>query len=221
MFFSLSKEQDSDEYIAESGRVHIMIQDESDYTIYDKEIAFDATDFTSWNNSSWDGSRYMCGLYIPRSDIDGSSSASGTLTMTVTLADGSSFDPYNLTISDLPSLTVNIELPSVPVSYTDDEYSYSQLVEVLSLEYDSRTNYDGTASVTLKAKLKLVSKTDNGNESSYVHVGYKLYDEEGLVVASGQFLSTPIAIGEMTIADEYISNLNPRGKYKLTLTNAA
>lgn len=221
VFFSFSKEQNSTEYIFENGVANIIIKDNGDYIVFDEDISFSESDFSFWTNQSWDTSRYMCGLYINRSEIAGCASSSGTLELTVRLADGSSFATHNMSIYDLPPISVDIELPLLPANYTDSRYSYTQSVEVSSIEYSSETYSDGTATVTLKAKMTLKYKSKNTNESSSVHVGYKLYDSEGIVVASDQIYSTSIAVGETTIATESIYDLDPRESYTLVLMDAS
>jgi len=221
VFFSFSKEQNSTDYISEKGVANIIIKDSGGYIVFDKDINFSASDFSSWTNQSWDTSRYMCGLYINRSDIAGCASSSGTLELTVRLANGSRFATYNMSIYDLPPISVDIELPQLPANYTDSRYSYTQSVEVSSIEYSSQSYSDGTATVTLKAKITLKYKSKNTNESSSVHVGYKLYNSEGIVVASDQISSTSIAVGETTIATESIYDLDPRESYTLVLMDAS
>lgn len=220
VFFGL---QDSNQnYTSASGVATITITDNSNYTLYQKDIPFSSADFTNWTNSSRDSSRYLCGLYINDADIEGSASSSGKLTLKVTLDDGTWFEEKVLSISDLPSLTVNIILPEIPSNYKDMRYSsYTSTVQVTKLTFETSTSYDGTATVSFEAILKLLSKTAYSNESSAVSVGYKLYDSDGIVVDSGHIYSNPIAIGESSKETFTIYDLNPRETYTLKLSNAS
>lgn len=213
VFFGLQTENGT--YVDAAGYANIVIKDKSGYVIYDKEIQFTPADFTSWTNSSWDSSRYMCGLYINQDDIEGSASESGELILRVTLSDGTWFNDYTMTVYDLPSVQLSITVPELPAVYTDQAYSYTNTVSVNKLEYTTTTSYDGTARVEFIVLLKLEEKSKRQNESDRVHVGYKLYDSEGVVVGSGQILSDPIAVGESSRETFTIYDLDPRETYVL------
>lgn len=219
VFFGLKTE--SGKFMSASGTASITITDESNYNIYKKDIKFTSKDFTNWSNSSWDSSRYLCGLYIYDKDIQGSSSESGTLSLKVTLDDGTWFDVSKHSISNLPSIQVKIKTPSIPATYRDTRYSsHTSVVQITKLTYTSSSRYDGTASVTFTIILKLSSKIGESNVSDTVAVGYKLYDSDGLVVDSGHIYSDPIAIGESCKDTFNIYDLNPRETYTLKFINA-
>ena len=218
VFFGLQTE--SGTYVDASGYADVVIKDKSGYVIYDRRINFTPADFTSWTNSSWDTSRYMCGLYIDQDDIEGSASESGDLTMKVTLSDGTWFSEYTMTVYDLPPVQLSITVPELPAVYTDEAYSYTSIVSINKLEYTTSTSYDGTARVEFTVLLKLEEKSKRQNESDRVHVGYKLYDSEGVVVGSGQILSDPIAVGESSRDSFTIYDLDPRETYVLKFLNA-
>jgi len=220
VFFGL--QDGSSNYISANGTASITITDETNTTLYEKEIPFTADDFTDWSNQYWDSQKYLCGLYIKDSDLQGSASSSGSLSLAVTLDDGTSFDAKILSISDLPSLSVKVNLPKIPSTYKDMRYSsYTSTIQITKLEYKSEVNYDGEATLYFDVILKLVSKTDNTNESSNVNVGYKLYDSEGIVVDSGHIYSDPLAIGESSKDTLNIYDLDPRDTYTLKFENAS
>lgn len=209
-------------YLSASGIASITITDESNTNIFQKDISFTSDNFTDWTNQQWDSSRYLCGLYIKDSELQGSASSSGTLSLKVTLDDGTSFDAKALNISDLPSISVKVNLPTIPSTFKDMRYSsYTSTVQISKLEYKSEVNYDGKASLYFDVVLKLVSKTANTNESSNVNVAYKLYDSEGVVVDSGHIYSDPIAIGESSKDSFGIYDLDPRDTYTLKFENAS
>lgn len=220
VFFGLKNERQ--EYVDSSGTAEITIQDDGGAIIYEKSIYFDESDFTLWTNSYWDSSRYLCGLYIARSDLEGAASSSGKLILKVTLDDGTWFEEQELFISDLPPVTVSIILPEIPSTYQDMRHrSYTSTVQVTKLEYSTEVYYDGTATLNGEVVLKLLSKTDEVNESSAVSVGYKLYDSDGIVVDSGHIYSNPIAVGEASKEDFFVFGLDPRETYTLVFDNAS
>lgn len=220
VFFGL--QTDKNQYVSASGTAEITIIDDTSTTLYSENIRFTSADFTEWTNQSWDSSRYMCGLYIADSEIEGSASSSGNLTLKVTLDDGTYFYPETMRIFDLPSLSVAVELPAIPSQYSDTRYSsFTSTVEVTKLEYESTMSYDSTATLSFSVVLKLISKTGRTNESNAVCVGYKLYDSDGIVVDSGTIYSSPIAVGESAKDTFSIYNIDPRDKYVLKLENAS
>lgn len=209
-------------YLSATGTASITITDESNTNIFKKDISFTSDDFTDWTNQQWDSSRYLCGIYIKDSELQGSASSSGTLSLKVTLDDGTYFDAQALNISDLPSISVKVKLPTIPSTFKDMRYSsYTSTVQISKLEYKSEVNYDGNATLYFDVVLKLVSKTDNTNESSNVNVAYKLYDSEGIVVDSGHIYSDPIAVGESSKDSFNIYDLDPRDTYTLKFENAS
>ena len=219
VFFGL---QTSDNrYVDASGSATVVIKDKAGYTLYNNVIPFSRYNFTDWTNRTWDGSRYLCGLYINQSDIEGSGSSSGELTLSVRLEDGTYFDEDALSIYDLPDAQLTINLPDLPGLYTDKNFSTTNTISVTKLEYTTSSSYDGTASVDFDVVLKLEAKSKDQNKSEYIHVGYKLYDSEGIVVDSGEILAGPIAVGEATKDSFWISDLDPREEYTLKLMDVS
>lgn len=220
VFFGL--QNSSNTYLSTSGIASITISDKSDAVIFQKDIAFSEKDFTDWTNQMWDSSRYLCGLYIKDTELQGSTSSSGNLTIKVTLDNGVYFDSQTLNISDLPSITVKVNLPAIPTTYTDMRYSsYTSTVQISKLEYSSEVGYDGEATLHFDVVLKLLSKTENINESSTIAIGYKLYNSDNIVVDSGHIYSDPIAVGESSKDDFSVYDLDPRDVYTLKFENAS
>ena len=220
VFFGLQNM--SNDYRSASGTANISIKDESQTVLYQKSISFSTKDFTHWTNQQWDSSRYLCGLYIKDEELQGSASSSGTLSLQVTLDDGTNFSAEELYISDLPAISVEVKLPSIPATFKDVRYSsYTSTVQISKLEYESEVNYDGEATLRFNVILKLVSKSGNSSESSTVAIGYKLYDSEGIVVDSGHIYSDPLAVGESSRDSFTIYDLDPRDKYTLKFSNAS
>lgn len=220
VFFGL--QNSSNTYLSANGTASITISDKSDTVIFQKDIAFPEKDFTDWTNQTWDSSRYLCGLYIKDSELQGSASDSGNLDIKVTLDNGVWFDSKIISIYDLPSISVKINLPQIPATFKDMQYSsYTSTVQIRKLEYSSEVSYDGEATLYFDVILKLISKTDNTNESSTVAIGYKLYNSDNIVVSSGHIYSDPIAVGESSKNDFSIYDLDPRDVYTLKFENAS
>ena len=219
VFFGL-KDNDKN-YTYASGIASITIKDEKQNVLLSKEIAFTKGDFTDWNNQSWDTSRYLCGLYINRAEIAGSTSINGTLGLKVTLDNGIWFEETSLSITSLPEKQLQIMLPELPVSIADYNYSYTSYCEVRKISYTNQISYNGTATITLEMIVTLTGKTAYQNRSDTTQIGYKLFDSDGIVVDSGNIFVTPLAVGESARVTQVIYDLDPNMVYTLKLTDAA
>ena len=218
VFFGL---QDANHnYVSASGTVKIRISDESGNELYNNEIAFTKNDFTEWTNQSWDSARYMCGIYIKRSDVKGGASTGGVLSLAVECEDGTSFDADNLTIYDLPSKKVSIKMPSTPAKIYNYNYkgSVETIISVEKITYETESSYDGTARLIMKFNVKLIANyTDTSGHTS--KIGYKLKNSDGVIVKSGHFYVSPMEVGEIALEEETIYDLDPNDSYVLTFEN--
>lgn len=221
VFFGFNMKDDPNNYLGIDGTAHIKIKDKSDYVLYEQAIDFGEADFTTWTNQFWDGSRYLCGLYIPRSELDGSASSSGVLSLYVKLKNVEwYYDWDDLNITNLPDLKVNIALPELPAKVRDISFFGSgQVYEVESVSYETNVHYDGKATVTLSLLVSVASKTKNIDKSEYVKIGYKLYDQDGVIIASGTGYFNEAAVGEKVKDTIMIMNLDPRIDYTLVFTD--
>ena len=218
IFFGLQDQNKN--YMDGSGTAEITIKDSNGNILYSQNILFTSSDFTSWTNTTWDNSRYLCGLFIDRSDIQGSTSTSGTLSLKVIMNDGVWFDAYNCSISSLPEKSVHIVLPTLPTEVAYNSYDCVNILTIKNITYTSSLNYDGSASVTFTILVTLTAKSSDKNESSSTQIGYKLYDSDGVVVDSGTIYVTPLAEGETARETENIYDLNPNETYTLVLMNS-
>ena len=218
VFFGLQDQNEN--YMNGSGTAEITIKDSNGNILYAQSLRFTPSDFTDWTNTTWDSSRYLCGLYIDRSNIKGSASTSGTLSIKVIMDDGVWFNASNCSIYDLPEKTVEIILPELPTEVADGSYGYVSILTIKEITYTSSISYDGSADVTFTFLVTLTEKSSKENESASTEIGYKLYDSDGVVVDSGTIYVTPLAEGETARENEYIYNLDPNETYTLKLMNA-
>lgn len=217
VFFGL---QDSGKnYVSASGIASIKITDETGNELFNKDISFTEKDFTEWTNQSWDSPRFMCGIYINQSDIAGSASTSGSLSLAVK-CDTAEFEPDNLYIYDLPSKELSVQLPITPAKVTNYNYrgDVETIVSITKISCESRTNYDSTATLTINMNVELIANySDITGHSS--KVGYKLKNSEGIIVDSGQFYISPMEVGEIVAEQGMIYNIDPNDTYTLTFEN--
>ncbi|MBQ3084396.1 MAG: hypothetical protein IJC46_02950 [Clostridia bacterium] len=91
----------AEEFVAASGTASVDIADCNGRSLYSANLQFSEEDFSTWENAV-DGERYICALYIDASKFPHCDSDSGTLSFTIDLDDGTSFDVSELTVYDLP-----------------------------------------------------------------------------------------------------------------------
>lgn len=200
-------------YAGASGVAAITIKDDTGAVRYDRKINFSEKDFSEGTDGQWEGAGYLCGLYIAQDEIADGIASSGELRLEVSLDSGAVFTA-NVEIADLPSTQLKISTPQLPATFQDKAYSFTSTVTVTQLTYSCKSGYDGTASVEFAVILKLDAKTKQ-EESDYIHVGYKLYDSEGIVVGAGQILAGPVGVGE-SIKDTFtVWDLDPQETYTL------
>ncbi len=217
VFFGL--QDNNNNYLDASGTAEIVIVDDNNIEIFEKSIQFSESDFTDWSNAMRDYSRYLCGIHIKRSEISGSTTKSGKLKLTV-YADDVSFDESSMIITDLPSKSVNITLPSTPQTIKNYDYSgnleFEAIVENITCSTES--NYDGKSTATFVITTKM-TKNNSKYSASYFYVGYKLKNSKGIVVKSEKTGLPSVGVGETVQDDFIIFDLDPTDSYVLEFTN--
>lgn len=221
VFFGLMN--DSEERVAASGTASISITNEDGENVFDKDISFSKDDFSTWT-STLEGNRYLCCIKIPDSDITPGKSDEGSLTIGVTLDDGSEFASKKLSVDNLPvkkaSSYVTIELPSdITKTRYDDSYRASAYT-LSSLTYDVEASYDGTYKATVHFKGKKTYNSRGNNMSGSLSIPWKLYDSDGVVVDSGTAFTPDVAVGDAFSEDEVIYDLKS-GTYKLVIADVS
>lgn len=210
VFFSFSVYEDS-EYIKQDANIKIRIEDDKGTELYNKVTAVTDEDYSEWTNNNWDGSRLMGVVYIPEKEIKKGASDTGKLYLSAYLEnDENSWDEYAMNIYDLKIAQSTFKTPKLP--YTVNEYDYKKnLKTTVSLESIAfeQSSY-GSVDVTLKAKMTYNAK--GANHSDYAHIGYKVKDEDGVVVGSGTFMVGPLAVGDVVQDKTYLSGDYEIGK---------
>lgn len=208
--------------IAADGTAHIQIKDIDENVLYDDFIDFDESDFTTWSSRLKDTSTYGCWLNIPRGDIEGGISSTGTLTLQVSCCYDIYFSEEDLSIFDLPTKEASIILPDTPISIIDMRYhSHTSYASISDLSYDSKNNYDGEMTLTLYLTITLDSKEGEENVADSAAVAYKITDSEGFVAETGTIYSQALRVGEKSKEKEVIYDLDPSETYTVTFENVS
>lgn len=192
------------------------------------EIVYSSTkniypnDYGTWSNAygkSW----IAASIHIPISQIKEGATDSGIFYYKV-YTDTANFDEFSLSIyGNLPKkdLTNNcsLKLPSLPIEIRDDSLGNSMPIKITQIDYYFEESYSGNVElvITIAGQRRDRGMLDDDNISYHCNVGYKLFDEDGYIVASGEFWTPQLAPGEkFKNVTERFFGLTP-GKYILTL----
>lgn len=150
-------------------------------------------------------------ITIDYSDINKSATNTGTLYYTV-YNDYAHFDTVSKELTKLP-WTVTVELPDVPQTI---KYYSDSSCKVTSIRY----SVSGSTVYFYFTGEKTYDKKGN-NYSRSCHIGWKLYDSDGYVVANGTCDTVFLTVGEkFKDESDYASGVIKQGKaYRLVITN--
>ena len=218
VFWSFSETQGG-EYISADATITIKIVNENGETVYDKETHVDESYYTTYTNPYWDTPRYLGCINIAQSDIKKGTISKGVLYISSILDSGLWWDPYEVSITDLPLMDFNITLPALPTTIKNYTYngSLERKIEVQNIDYTYEANYDGTVTLKLNIKAKMLYNNKGNSHSDNSKIGYKIKDSEGFVVNSGTMILDPVSVGDMIKEEQPVFNLKLGEAYTLEL----
>ncbi len=120
------------------------------------------------------------------------------------------------------NVKMNITLPKTPITIHDYRYNGSIDIscKVTSVKYKINSVYSDGVYVYIYWSGEQTYNHQGDNISSMCAIGYKLYDSQGYVVASGTDYSTAVQKGEKFKDAEFlIMNLDPNESYTLEFVN--
>lgn len=200
LFFSLLL-GDQTTGVASSGVANIKIVNDDGIEVYNKAVRFTQSDFSTW---TWAllGSKYICCVKIPDSDLIKSTSSSGKLTFNVKLDDGTSFSDSTYNISNLPLQDLKevcrVALPTMPttISSYDVWGALDSSCLVTNVNYTVEPSiYKSKYDIKISISGKKTYDVEGNNHSSYGYIGWKLYKDD-VVVDSGIFMPSGLAVGD-------------------------
>lgn len=209
VFFSFSEYEDSN-YLTPDADIHIKIVNNNGDEVYNKTTSVTVDDYAMWTNQYQDLNHLMGTVYIPDNDITLGSTPDGTLTLSADVAGGYSFEEKALNIYDLPLAEISISTPNLPIEI--NEYNYkNELKTTISVE---EMSFEGSeyGSLTVKLKAKMLYNSEGDNKSSSPSIGYKIKDENDIVVGSGSMILNAIKVGETVSDTSYINGDYVLGK---------
>ena len=200
VFFSFS-ETENGELIRQDAIIHITITNDDGEVVYKGDHNVTSSDYSMWT-STYRGTQLLGCIYIKDAVITQGAKASGILTISAELSDGSYWTEDRLQITNLPVKPLQLVLPTTPV--TVKEYGYNgktaKKMEIKDISYECS---DWNA-LTVTFTVKLLENTNGKSTSDYCIFGYKLKNAGGVIVSSGICSVGPLSVGDSILAKEYI-----------------
>ncbi len=190
LLFSFKDENET--RISAPATLQIRIVNDNNETVYNAEHHVSEYDFGTWT-SALHGDRLLGSVEIPLASINTGSSDSGKIYFTVK-SGNTSFKESVLEINgDLPVKGVSIALPQLPLLLEDYTYSgkVDQQVRITNIRYEIRDE-----DVYFYFTGEKLYDDEGQKHSETCEIGWKLYDSEGYVVASGTAYTVGLAMGE-------------------------
>ena len=205
--------------------VDIRIENNSGDTVYQGLKVITTDDYVEWT-SALKGDRTLATVKIYPEEILPGSDSNGNVYFTVYYPGYYKFDEFKLSTFELPKLTAedvfSLALPDFPVEvkYYNISGEVQQSLQINEITYEFKEIAGGKYNLFLYYTGEKTLETSELSASSSVPIGYKLYDAEGYVVASGKHYSDSIAVGEkFRNKMNAITSLSP-GEYKLVLVDS-
>ena len=218
LLFSLKDYNEN--YLKAPAVVDVRIENNNGKIVYDSVEWVFSENYNTWSNrfgKSW----LAASVKIPVDWITPGTTEYGTIYFTVHNEDYFNFDEYALSLSgDLPTIDLTEEcvlhLPTLPASISHEKYKDYLITIVNDISYTFEESY-GDIDLKLYFTGERTDFEPDGYISKYCSIGWKLYDKDGYVVASGTATTPALEPGDrFRNVEEHIYNLEP-GEYWLEI----
>lgn len=212
-----SFEDKNEKHLKASAEFSIKIVNDEKEVVYEQVKKVTENDFGMWS-SLLQGDMLLGSIEIDRKDIKKGLSSTGNIYFTVK-GDSFSFDESKLSIEDLPVKESDLRLAdgqSLPFEVHDYNWDdkIDNTVRITDVKYVFETGW-----ISNSFKITLTGERISGNqESAYCEFSYRVYDDAGYVVESGNIFTDSLRIGEKFNNETiYISDAKPGITYTLEL----
>ena len=192
VFFGLADKNDS--LISADVDVDIRIENENGDEVYSATKSVTKDDFGTYTNKIA-GERYLAEIRIPENEIEKGNSSNGTVYLTVYKDDILYFDEVNCdALYCLPILETELTWEPLPVNIDVKSYdgSIESTIQIDGVSYVYESDFTPSLKVTVTGS-KIYERKSG---SMFDAVSYKLCDEEGYVVDSGNLLLNSLSQGD-------------------------
>ena len=207
--------QDKNKNVIKSkASINLTIKNENE-EVFNKTFEVDEKNYSTWSSKLTSSADVLGSITVNDSDIAEGSATKGVATLTATTSLGG-FDPVTINVFDLPQKGVNINLPALPAysnyyGFRGDLYT-TMIVTDISYEYHW--------SLKIKFTAQMPYNSEGEGARDYGQVGYKITDENGIVVDSGTAYFDKLSVGESQIKEIYVRDAKPGDNLTLTIIDA-
>lgn len=212
LFFGLLDKNDNP--IAAEVDVDIRIVNDSDEVVYTGTKTVSINDY-GYYTSQVAGEQYLANIRIPASAIVSGTSSSGKVYLTVHKENVVQFDEVNCdALYCLPVRDVQVYFDDFPQEIKVKDYmgGTSAVIEIQSAEYSFDSDYSLKLSITVYGQ-----KLSGGDSVGYDMVSYKLYDNDGYMVDSGDLYLQSLSAGDKFKEEITIYDVTPGETYTMKL----
>ena len=200
------------------GTVDIRIVNNDGASVYEKKHSFSEDNFEEWVYDDVN-EMYLATIYISPSSIDSGSTEYGTVFFEV-YGNDYGFEECSIEVFDLPTKSLTIQLPQLPLTVHD--YGYSSKIQA-SLRIDSITYekvYEDSLYIYFSGEKTY--DVEGNNSDSWISFDWKLYDSENYLVDHGTFYTDSISVGDkFKNKDVFVAGGIKAGEnYKLVIVGA-
>lgn len=213
LFFGLlDKNGDS---ISAEVDVDIRIVNENNEEVYQNTKTVSKDDFAYYTSQAA-GEQYLANIKIPASDISAGTSSNGKVYLTVYKSDIVRFDEVNCeALYCLPIKDVQLTCDALPLELNIKDYfgNTESIIQINDVSYSFERDYFPRLEITV-----LGEKTYGSQSMGYDIISYKLYDDDGYMVDSGNIYLSALSQGDKFKDDSLvIYDVTPGTSYTLKL----
>lgn len=173
--------------------VDIRIVNENDEEVYRNTKTVSKDDF-DYYTSQVAGEQYLANVRIPTSDISSGTSSNGKVYLTVYKDDTVRFDEVNCeALYSLPVKDIQLACDTLPLELNIKDYSGNteSVIQINDVSYRFESDYLPQLEVTISGE-----KTYGSQNIGYDIISYKLYDDDGYMVDSGNIYLNALSEGD-------------------------
>ncbi len=216
LLISFGLQDKNKKYISSSGTAKIVITDKTNNKLYNGTITFDEKNFSDYTSKQWNGTRYLCGIYIDANKILPAANDEGTVELSVTAADKQAvFKTQKIKVFYLPTKEISVKKPKLPqkVSYYDFD-NKETVISITNVDFKTEIISD-YASVEVKATVKMIRNNLESQSDSF-SIKCVMKDSKDVIVSSEEELCDYIKNGESTTIEFSFDELDANEKYKIS-----
>lgn len=195
--------------------VDIRIVNENNEVVHQDTKTVSKDDFAYYTSQAAD-EQYLANVKIPASAISAGTSSNGKVYLTVYKSDIVRFDEVNCeALYCLPVKDIQLACDALPLELNIKDYfgNTESIIQINDVSYSFECNYLPQLKITISGE-----KTYGSQSMGYDIIIYKLYDDDGYMVGSGNIYLSALSEGDKFKDDSLvIYDVTPGTSYALKL----